>query len=75
MRVHQLRFRRRREEGAVAVTVALMATVLIGTAAFTVDMGGAYLAKRDTANATDAASLAGAENDGGGNGFGHGHES
>ena len=38
-----------------------MATVLIGTAAFTVDMGGAYLAKRDTANATDAASLAGAK--------------
>ena len=60
MRVHQLR-KHRGEEGAVAVTVALLATVLVGVAAFTVDLGGAYLAKRDTANATDAASLAGAK--------------
>jgi Flp pilus assembly protein TadG len=49
------------DRGAVAVIVAIMAVVLVGMAAFAVDMGAAYASKRDQSVTSDASSLAGAQ--------------
>lgn len=48
---------RRRDEGAVAIFVAILSVVLIGMAAFAVDFGNAYAAKRQLSVAADAAAL------------------
>lgn len=50
--------RRRDERGAVAILVALLAVVLLGISAFTVDFGMAYVTKRQLSSASDAAALA-----------------
>ena len=46
-----------KEQGAVAVIVALLATLLLGLAAFAVDFGQAYAVKRQLSVAADAAAL------------------
>jgi hypothetical protein len=48
----------RDERGAVAIIVALLAVVLLGISAFTVDLGMAYVTKRQLSSASDAAALA-----------------
>lgn len=53
-------FSGRREDGAVAVLVAILATLLVGMAAFAVDLGIAYSSKRQLSVTSDAAALAGA---------------
>ncbi len=50
--------RRRQEDGAVAVMVALMTTMLIGIMAFVTDFGMAYANKAAVQNGADAAALA-----------------
>ncbi|MGQ0802892.1 MAG: pilus assembly protein TadG-related protein [Actinomycetota bacterium] len=58
----QHRLKRRRaegEDGAVAVLVAVLMIVLIGAAAFVVDLGNARALKRKAQTAADAAALAG----------------
>lgn len=50
--------RRRDERGAVAILAALLALVLLGISAFTVDLGMAYVTKRQLSAASDAAALA-----------------
>jgi type II secretory pathway pseudopilin PulG len=50
--------RRRDERGAVAILAALLALVLLGISAFTVDLGMAYVTKRQLSSASDAAALA-----------------
>lgn len=52
--------RRPSERGATAVLTALLAVLLVGISAFTVDFGRSYLSKRQLQNAADAGSLAGA---------------
>ena len=47
----------RNDSGATAILVGLMATVLIGMMAFTVDFGMAYANKRQLQTAADAAAL------------------
>ena len=49
----------RSESGAVAIMVAIMALVLMGTAALAVDMGQAFTRKREIQYDTDRAALAG----------------
>ena len=49
----------RDESGAVAIMVAIMALVLMGTAALAVDMGQAFTRKREIQYDTDRAALAG----------------
>src|SRR5262245_19910467 len=49
--------RRRREEGAVAIMVALMLVVFMAAVALTVDVGGLYLRRRALVNGSDAAAL------------------
>ena len=49
---------RRREDGAVAVMVALMLTMLVGIMAFVTDFGMAYANKTAVQNGADAAALA-----------------
>ncbi len=49
----------RRDEGATALTVAIVLTVLVGVAAFAVDMGYLYAIRRQLQTAADAAALAG----------------
>ena len=51
---------RRTESGAVAVVVAIMSTALLLMAGFTVDLGQAYVAKRQLQTAADAGALAAA---------------
>lgn len=46
------------ERGAVAVTVAVMLVVLLGSAAIAVDVGALYLEKRELQNGADAGALA-----------------
>lgn len=53
--------RRRNERGAVAVVVAMVALILMIMAAFAVDMGHAYVAKRDAQKHADLAALAAAK--------------
>jgi uncharacterized membrane protein len=50
----------RTEHGAVAVFVALLSVVLMSAAALGVDLGQAYVAKREVQNQADLAALAGA---------------
>jgi Flp pilus assembly protein TadG len=52
--------RRLREDGAVAVIVAIGATVLFMFGAFAVDLGAAYNERRGAQNSADAAALGGA---------------
>ncbi|HET6562741.1 MAG TPA: pilus assembly protein TadG-related protein [Marmoricola sp.] len=52
--------RRRDEAGAVAVLIAVLATVLLVIAAFVVDLGMAYVSKRQLQTSADAAALAAA---------------
>jgi hypothetical protein len=54
------RDRRSDDRGAVAVLVGLLAVVLVGMSAFTVDLGMAYVSKRQLQTASDAAALAAA---------------
>ncbi len=57
MRVH-LSGRFQHDDGAVAVTVAILAIVLIGLAAFTLDFGMAYAQRRALSTGADSAALA-----------------
>jgi Flp pilus assembly protein TadG len=50
--------RKRDERGAVALIVGLLSVLLLGISAFTVDLGMAYVTKRQLSSAADAASLA-----------------
>jgi Flp pilus assembly protein TadG len=50
--------RRRDERGAVALIVGLLTIVLVGISAFSVDLGQAYVTKRQLSAASDAAALA-----------------
>ena len=47
----------RREDGAVAVLVALMLTVFVAMVAIAVDAGGLYLRRRELVNGSDAAAM------------------
>lgn len=49
--------RHRREDGAVAVLVALMLVVFIAMVAIAVDAGGLYLRRRELVNGSDAAAM------------------
>ena len=51
----------RRERGQILAVVALALVALLGIAAFSIDVGYAYYAKRQLQSATDAAALAGAQ--------------
>lgn len=51
------------EHGAVAIMVAVMALLILGVAALTVDLGQAYVKKKDIQKQTDFAALAGAAGD------------
>ena len=50
-----------RQQGAVAIIVALCLTVLVGMLGLVLDLGHLYLAKTELQNAADAASLSGAK--------------
>src|SRR5262245_50331760 len=54
---------RRDERGAVAIVVTMLALVLLIMAAFAVDLGNAYVAKRDSQKHADFAALAGGMGD------------
>lgn len=54
---------RQREEGAVAITVAISLLVLMGFASIALDLGAGYESRRQTLNAADAAALAAAWED------------
>lgn len=64
MRVHLVRpagpARPQRDEGAVAILVAIMAILILALAAFALDIGNAYAQKRQLGVAADAAVLAAA---------------
>jgi Flp pilus assembly protein TadG len=53
--------RARGERGQILAVVALALVALLGIAAFAIDVGYAYYAKRQLQSATDAAALAGAQ--------------
>jgi Flp pilus assembly protein TadG len=53
--------RARGERGQVLLVMALALVALLGVAAFAIDVGYAYYAKRQLQSATDAAALAGAQ--------------
>ena len=53
--------KRRDESGQALILFALGLAVLLGMAALTIDVGLAYVARRDMQNAADAAALAGAD--------------
>jgi hypothetical protein len=55
------RVRHRGESGQSLILFALGLAVLLGMAAMTIDVGLAYVARRDMQNAADAAALAGAD--------------
>jgi len=55
------RVKRRDESGQSLIMFALGLAVLLGMAAMTIDVGLAYVARRDMQNAADAAALAGAD--------------
>ena len=55
------RVKRRNESGQTLIMFALGLAVLLGMAALTIDVGLAYVARRDMQNAVDAAALAGAD--------------
>ncbi|WP_230944444.1 pilus assembly protein TadG-related protein [Burkholderia territorii] len=52
--------RRRRQKGAVAITVAFMMSILLGFAALAIDVGYLFVVRNELQNAADAAALAGA---------------
>jgi Flp pilus assembly protein TadG len=52
-----IRSAHRRDEGAVAVLVALMLTVFVAMVALAVDAGGLYLRRRELVNGSDSAAL------------------
>src|SRR5947208_11415632 len=52
--------RHRREEGAVAIMVALLLVVFMAAVALTVDVGGLYLRRRALVNGSDSAALSAA---------------
>lgn len=54
--------RLRQEDGAVAIIVAIAMVVLLGAAAFTVDVGAMYAERAQLQNGADAAALAVAQN-------------
>jgi Flp pilus assembly protein TadG len=51
---------RQRDEGAVAIIVALMLIVFLAAVALAVDVGGLYLRRRELVNGSDAAALSAA---------------
>ena len=53
--------RARGERGQILLVVILALVALLGIAAFAIDVGYAYYAKRQLQSATDAAALAGAQ--------------
>ncbi len=53
--------RARGERGQILLVVTLALVALLGIAAFAIDVGYAYYAKRQLQSATDAAALAGAQ--------------
>jgi Flp pilus assembly protein TadG len=52
--------KRRREEGAVAIMVALLLVVFMAAVAMSVDVGGLYLRRRALVNGSDSAALSAA---------------
>ncbi len=52
--------RHRREEGAVAIMIALLLVVFMAAVALTVDVGGLYLRRRALVNGSDSAALSAA---------------
>ena len=57
MRIQLRSLHRPRDEGAVAVIVAILSTILVLMAAFAVDLANAYAVKRQLSVAADAAAL------------------
>src|SRR3954467_15127378 len=53
--------RARGERGQILAVIVLALVALLGIAAFAIDVGYAYYAKRQLQSATDAAALAGAQ--------------
>ncbi|AOK61626.1 hypothetical protein WM29_20910 [Burkholderia ubonensis] len=51
---------RKKQEGAVAITVALSMIILLGIAALAIDIGNLLVARNELQNAADAAAMAGA---------------
>ncbi|UNY41880.1 hypothetical protein CPT_Momento_050 [Burkholderia phage Momento] len=51
---------RRNQRGAVAITVALLMSILLGFAALAIDVGYLFVVRNELQNAADAAALAGA---------------
>ena len=60
MRIQQLIARPGRDDGAIALIVAVCAVLLLGMAAFAVDFGNAFANKRQLSVAADASALAAA---------------
>ncbi|KRF36279.1 pilus assembly protein TadG-related protein [Nocardioides sp. Soil805] len=56
-----MRRRPRDEQGATLVLVALLATILLVLSGFTIDLGQAYMSKRNLQKAADAGALAAAQ--------------
>lgn len=52
--------RRRDQRGAVAITVAVLLTILLGFGALAIDVGYLFVVRNELQNAADAAALAGA---------------
>jgi Flp pilus assembly protein TadG len=52
--------RHRREEGAVAIMVAILLVTFMAAVALTVDVGGLYLRRRELVNGSDSAALSSA---------------
>ena len=52
---------KRDERGATMVVIAFISIVLIGISGFTIDLGAAYVSKRNLQKATDAGALAAAQ--------------
>jgi Flp pilus assembly protein TadG len=61
MRVNDVRTRGAQERGAVAVIVAIVATLVFGMAAFALDTGDLWQSRRNLIVGTDSAALAAAE--------------
>ncbi|MCZ3387875.1 MAG: pilus assembly protein TadG-related protein [Actinomycetia bacterium] len=60
MRVQQLTTGHQRDQGAIAIVVAICAVLLFGMAAFAVDFGNVFANKRQLSVAADASALAAA---------------
>ena len=55
-----MRARKSDEQGATAILAAVLALILVGLSAFTLDFGRAYLSERQLQSGADAGALAGA---------------